>query len=296
MLPRLSKADALLLLSAMIWGTSYGVAKSALAYYPVAGLIALRFGLTVLLLLPRWLRLGRHQQLLTLRAGVPTGLVLLLIFLSETAGVSLTSAGNAAFLISLCLLLTPPVEWLWLGKRPAGRFWIGASLSLLGTWLLTRAATGALNRGDMLMLVAALLRACQGCLIRRQTEGKHMDMLGLTTVQAMVVAVGALGLAMTGTGLPALPAAPAFWGAIVYLVMGCTILAFFAMNHALATSSPSHVAVLLGSEPLWGALFATIALGEHLGISGWLGGAIIAGTALWLALVPVRSSAMLAPA
>jgi len=43
------------------------------------------------------------------------------------------------------------------------------------------------------------------------------------------------------------------------------------------------VALLLGSEPLWGALFAVLWLGESLGHLGWLGGLMIAASALWLA-------------
>lgn len=35
-------SDLALLLVALVWGTSYGVAKGALAYYPVLGFLAAR--------------------------------------------------------------------------------------------------------------------------------------------------------------------------------------------------------------------------------------------------------------
>ena len=38
--PLLRGADLALLLVAIVWGTSYGVAKGALAYYPVLGFLA----------------------------------------------------------------------------------------------------------------------------------------------------------------------------------------------------------------------------------------------------------------
>jgi drug/metabolite transporter (DMT)-like permease len=47
-----------------------------------------------------------------------------------------TSAANAAFLISLCLVLTPFAEWLLLGKKPADAL-LAAAVSLLGAWLLS---------------------------------------------------------------------------------------------------------------------------------------------------------------
>lgn len=277
-------AELVLLLTAAIWGSSYSVVKTTLAYYPVAGVIAIRFLLTALLLAPHWLRLPGTQKRATLTAAVPTGLGLLAIFFAETAGVARTSAGNAAFLVSLCLLLTPPVEWLWFRKRPAAKLWLAAIVSLLGTWLLTGLAGGSLGHGDALMLLAALLRAFHACLTTRLIAGKRIDNMGLTAIQAVIVGGGALSIGFCQPeGLPALPHAATFWVAIGFLTVFCTLFAFWAMNRALAGTSPSKVALLLGSEPLWGALFAALWLGEDLGSRGWVGGLMVAGAALWLA-------------
>lgn len=99
-------SDLALLLVAMVWGTSYGVAKGALAFYPVLGFLAVRFILTFTLLLPA-----------LLRAGAPLGALMLLSFLCESFGVAHTQASNAAFLISLCVVFTPFAEW-WREWQP----------------------------------------------------------------------------------------------------------------------------------------------------------------------------------
>ena len=260
-----------------MWGSSYSVVKTALGWYPVAGVIAIRFLLTALLLAPYWLRLPAAQRRQTLAVAAPTSVGLLAIFMAETAGVAHTSAGNAAFLVSLCLLLTPPVEWAWFGRRPAAKLWLAALVSLLGTWLLTGIAAGGLNGGDALMLLAALIRAFQVCLTTRLTRGKAVDSLGLTAAQGLMVgggALAALALSSEGGALPPLPTTGAFW----------------AMNRALAHTSPTTVALLLGSEPLWGALFAVFWLGESLGPAGWLGGLMIAGAAVWVSLPGNRAA------
>jgi len=282
---------ALLLLIAAIWGSSYSVVKTALNWYPVAGVIAIRFLLTALLLAPHWLRLPAAQRQLTLAVAAPTSLGLVAIFFAETAGVAHTSAGNAAFLVSLCLLLTPPVEWAWFGRRPAAKLWLAALVSLLGTWLLTGIAAGGLNGGDALMLLAALIRAFQTCLTTRLMRGKAVDSLGLTAAQGLMVGGGALAALVLSSDVPALPMAGAFWSALAYLTIFCTLFAFWAMNRALAQSSPTKVALLLGSEPLWGALFAVIWLGEPLGPAGWLGGLMIAGAAVWVSVPGSRAEA-----
>ncbi len=56
----LQASDVLLLLVAMVWGTSYGVAKEALVFYPVLGFLAVRFCLTFLILLPQLRGEGRQ--------------------------------------------------------------------------------------------------------------------------------------------------------------------------------------------------------------------------------------------
>ncbi|GKS89539.1 DMT family transporter [Acidovorax sp. SUPP2539] len=280
----LRSADLVLLLVAVVWGTSYGVAKGALAFYPVLGFLAVRFLLTAALLAPACLRATRAQWHGALRAGLPLGALLMAIFVCETYGVAHTQASQAAFLISLCVVFTPFAEWWMLGRRPAGAVFGFAAVSLLGAALL---AGGGLQirwgLGDGLMLAAAALRAVTVCATSRLTR-RHAQapMLLLTAVQSAVVGLGCLLVAVSlPGGLPALPAEGAFWAASLYLVLGCTVFAFIAQNWALKHTAPSRVGLLMGTEPAWGALFAVLWLGESLGPVQWLGGALIVGAAWW---------------
>jgi drug/metabolite transporter (DMT)-like permease len=279
-------ADLLLLLVAIVWGTSYGVAKDALVFYPVLGFVAIRFCMTFLLLLPSLRQLAKPEGRAALRAGLPLGLILLAIFICETFGVALTQASNAAFLISLCVVFTPFVEWLVMAQRPKASAFVVAFISLSGTWLLTIGSDLDFNLGDGLMLAAAVLRAFMMVMTKRLTVGKNMSNLTLTAVQSGVVGLGCLlvaGLFMQG-GLPPLPSDPSFWASTAYLVLFCTIFAFFAQNYGVRRSNPTRVSLLMGSEPVFGALFASFWLGEKLGAMSWIGGALIVGATLWATL------------
>lgn len=273
----LGVADGMLLLVAIIWGSSYAAAKQALLFYPVLGFIAIRFGLTFVLLLPQLRGAGRRAW----RPGLPLGLLLLAIFLCEIYGVSLTRASNAAFLISLCVILTPLLEWLLLGQRPHPGLCVAAGMSLLGVWLLTGGPQAGFNVGDGLMLLAALLRALFVCLTRRLTAARGVPALALTGVQSGVVALACLVLAAATGGLPALPREPQFWALSLYLVLFATLFAFYAQNLALARTSATRVSLLMGSEPLFGALIAGLWLGERLDPLGWAGGLLIVVATLW---------------
>lgn len=292
--PLLRGADLALLLVAIVWGTSYGVAKGALAFYPVLGFLAVRFLLTTALLAPVALRgTTAAQRWAALRMGLPLGALLLSIFVCETYGVAHTPASRAAFLISLCVVFTPVAEWALMGQRPGRAVWVCVAVSLLGALLLAGGWQGGWSGGDALMLAAAVLRALMACATARAARhaplgAAQVPVLLLTTVQTAVVGLGtlALGWALLPQGLPPLPtwaAASAFWWATIYLVLGCTVFALVAQNWALKHTSPSRVGLLTGTEPAWGALFAVAWLGESLGLQGWLGGALVVGAALWMA-------------
>ncbi|WP_321924482.1 DMT family transporter [Paraburkholderia guartelaensis] len=276
--------DLLLVAVALIWGTSYGVVKGALLVYPVLGLLALRFGITFVLLSPA-LRGLRHVTWREWIGVLGAGVLLLGIFLAETFGVSLTNASNAAFLISLCVVLTPLVEWAWLKRAPRPVEWAAAGVSLLGALLLTGGHVAA-SPGDLLVVLAALLRALTTCAVKRVMKSGAVPALTVTAVQSAVVSIGCAALALAVAPeqwqpLPTWQGHGVFWGSVMYLVVGCTLFAFFVQNYAVSRSSPTRVALLMGSEPVFGALFACVWLGERLTLAAWIGGMLIVAASLF---------------
>ena len=228
--------------------------------------------------------MGVDMTRLTQAVVIGSSLLLLGIFIAETFGVQRTLASNAAFLISLCVVLTPLAEWAWLGRAPRPVEWTAAGMSLAGAFMIG-GGTLSLAPGDALMVLAALLRALNVCMTKRAMQSGRVPALTLTAVQSGVVAGGCLLLAWCiGRGqwqpLPSFSAHPSFWGYVGYLVLGCTLFAFFVQNYAVRRSSATRVALLMGSEPVFGALFACIWLGERLTVAAWLGGALIVAASL----------------
>jgi len=281
-------AEIMLLLVAAVWGGSYAVAKQATQQLPVLEFIALRFGLTFVVLLPALKPLFNAQWRQGVAVGGLLGANLLAIFVCETFGVSLTTASNAAFLISLCVALTPLVEWWLLGQRPEQRVFWAAGLSAAGAAMLsaTSPADISLGWGDGLMVIAAFLRAVMVCMTRRLAGRHSMPALTLTAVQSGVMALGAaaLSLAVSKGAWHVPPATASFWWGMAYLVLLCTVFAFFAQNHAASRSSPSRVSLLMGSEPVFGALIAVYGFGETVGAWGWAGGLLIVVAAWWVTM------------
>lgn len=283
----LGPVEALPLLVAIVWGGSYSAAKIATEQVPVLQFLLLRFGLTFLLLLPALRGLAVAAWPSALAGASLLGANLLAIFVCETFGVSLTTASNAAFLISLCVAFTPLCEWWLLKVRPTAGVLAASALSLLGAGLLAfqhGVSVSALAWGDALMVVAAFLRGVMVCLTRRQGLRHGLPALTVTAVQMGVMTLGSglLMIAVQGAVWTPLPSSASFWGAMAFLVLLCTLLAFFVQNYAASRTSPSRVTLLMGSEPLWGALIAVVWLGDRLTLQGWLGGLLIVASAWWV--------------
>ncbi|QLI81638.1 EamA family transporter [Chitinibacter fontanus] len=272
-------AQLMLLAVAMVWGSSYGVSKSALLWYPVLGFLALRFLITFVVLLPYFLRYSAADRVQSYKMGAPLGILIAAIFLCETYGVCQTSASNAAFLICLCLPFTPVFEWLLLGKPITAQAACCLALAVLGAALLSgfHGQIAALNWGDLLIVAAALLRAIVVTLTRKLAQTNPAPALGLTIVQVGIA--GCIMLVLAYTTIPIkqlnLPHSPSFWVNLIYLVLLCTIFAFFAQNWAASRLPPTRVAALMGLEPLFGALYGVLALGETMSTSAIMGAGLM---------------------
>lgn len=284
--PLLGPVEWLLLLVAVIWGGSYSAAKIATGQVPVLQFLLLRFGLTFLILLPALRGLAVASWPAALAGASMLGINLLAIFVCETFGVSLTTASNAAFLISLCVAFAPLCEWWLLDSKPGGAVLAAAGLSLLGAGLLAfqHGGSAGLSWGDGLMVLAALMRGVMVCLTRRHGQRHGLPALTVTAVQMGVMTLGSaiLMLVVHGTAWPALPRSASFWSAMAFLVLLCTLFAFFVQNHAASRTSPSRVTLLMGSEPMWGALIAMLWMGERMTLQGWIGGLLIVAAAGWV--------------
>ncbi|WP_219703035.1 DMT family transporter [Marinomonas lutimaris] len=280
-----------LLLAAFFWGTSYGITKEALLYTGVIAFIVIRFGLTSILLTPIFIKEQRMGLAKDWKFAIPTGGILLCIFLAEIYGIFHTTASKAAFLISLCVLITPFVEAITDRKLPSTAIVLFALLSLFGVFLLTTQSSGQptlntlsleflfldLNKGDYSILLAALLRACMVVTTKSLLKGKTLSALSTTSIQANVVTLGALFIFIaTDNPIEQLfPTNLSFWVATFYLAIFCTIFALFAQNFGVKHTTPSRVSLLTGSEPTFGAIFAYYWLGESLNTIQMIGGACI---------------------
>jgi drug/metabolite transporter (DMT)-like permease len=263
--------DLLLLAVAAVWGSSYLAAKTLVAATGVLVVLALRYLVSMLAMLP--LMIGRRVRRRELAVGVLLGCTQASVLVLETYGVSLTSATNAGVLISLTILLTPVMQ----GGLPA-RFLLAAAVATGGVFLLV-AGPGLRTPsvGDLLMLVAAAVRALHVNLSGRLSR-PSFDTVTLTTLQtvvgAIVFSVAAWPLTTRGLG-------SGEWLGVLYLALGCSVFAFLVQLWAIRRTSPARASLLLGTEPVWAVLIGISLGGEHLTVLAGIGIALVLAGTYW---------------
>jgi drug/metabolite transporter (DMT)-like permease len=280
--PDSRRTDAVLLLVALVWGSSYLSAQTATSALPVLVVLLARYALSALAALfavaclgpPRWTRAE-------LRAGVPLGITQAAVLAVETYGVAHTSAANAGLIISLTIVLTPLLERQGdrAGLPPV--FYAAAGVCLLAVALLMSGnGFHAPRSGDLLMLAAAVVRAGHVVLVGRLTARRPVRPLHLTAVQTLVGT--ALFVVPAAHGLPELARANgATWAQLVYLALFCSVFAFLAQTWAVQRTSAGRASLLLGTEPVWAAVVGAAAGGDHFTPLTALGAALLVAGTYW---------------
>ncbi|MGW0083114.1 DMT family transporter [Streptomyces sp. NPDC003393] len=275
------RTDAVLLLVALVWGSSYVSAKTATVALPVMAVLFVRYALSALacgaLVALRRRRRGTREEV---RVGLLLGVTQAAVLVLETYGVAHTSAANAGLIISLTIVLTPLLDRTG-SRRLPWTFFVAAGLCVLAVGLLT-ASTGlhVPRLGDALVLAAAVVRAGHVALVGRLTAGRPLDPLHLTTVQTVVGS--ALFVAPALTHLPDLAhSGAATWTQLLYLALFCSVFAFLAQTWAVQGTSASRASLLLGTEPIWAVVFGISLGGERLTLWAALGAVLMVAGTYW---------------
>ncbi len=285
-------ADAALVVTTLIWGSTFIMAKDILTRWPPITYLACRFGLAALVLCLLFGRDVRQARREAWRAGAILGLLMGGGIGLQAAGQVYTSASKSAFVTGLTTPLVPFVAYALLRVRPNVENMLGVLLaSIGGALILLPQGAGVINQGDLLTLAATGLFAMHITLMSRYTRRygvRELTVLQITSAALifLLVLTGAhLGVRVTSAAwLPAFLAretGPLAWdGRILlqlgYLALVATLGSFLLWAWGQARMSATHAAIIFSLEPVFATMFA-VAVG---GASEWMGGRAYVGAAL----------------
>jgi O-acetylserine/cysteine efflux transporter len=265
-------AVAALIAAGLLWGTTVPLSKLALEWLTPGWLTVMRFGLAAAVLLVvarRNLKTAFTPAVLISGALGYGGSVMV-----QNAGITRTSVTHAALLIGAVPVLVAVIAAVWHRTVAKPVAWAGFAVSLLGVGLIAGGGGGgATLSGDGLVLISLLISATVTVAQARLLPGR--DPVAVTAVQFLAAAVGALLVAVSTEGVPAVPAGPGPVLAVLALAIGGTLLPFTLFAFGQSRVSAEVAGAFLNLEPLVGAIAGVLVFGNPFGAGQLAGGAAI---------------------
>ena len=285
------RADALMLLTAMIWGSTFVAQRLGMDHIGPFLYTGLRFMVGALAVMPLiWLlrkpsskntpsRLSKPMLLGSLALG---GVLTLGINLQQI-GLMFTTVTNSGFITGLYVILVP-VFGLLIGMRTHKGTWAGALLAVVGMVLLSVGPGFTVASGDWLQLIGAACWAVHVLMVGALAS--RYDPILVSFIQFMVCAVVSLALALVFEPIQ-WPMIQQALPAIMYGGVLAVGVAFTLQVVAQKDAITSHAAIILSLEAVFAALAGWLILGETLSPRGLLGCALMLGGMLIAQLVPI---------
>ena len=251
-------AKPMLFTAALIWGTTFFITKNTINEVPVYFLLAIRFTVAAVLLAlicgKRWKTFTRDYLW---RAGI-TSTFLFVCYVSQTYGLTITTASKSAFLTAVYCVLVPFFAWGILKRRPDRYNITAAVLCIAGVGFVSLdGGAFTMNFGDVLTLVCALSYAVFFVLLEKWAEGK--DIYLITTIQFVFCALYSWGMGFATETFPGQALAqPSILLPILYLCVFATALCFVLQNVALVWTDSVSASVILSLESVFGVLFSVM--------------------------------------
>lgn len=283
------RADAILLIAAVIWGGGFVAQRLGMQHLGPLTYNAIRFALGAAVLIPLIWWQGRatartcqhatqSERLrltfkTTLRPGLIAGSILFIAVSLQQMGIVYTTAGKAGFITGLYVVLVP-ILGLFIGYRTRLLTWLGAACAVAGFYFLSVQSGFRINIGDALVLACAVGWAIHVLVIAHLAP--RSDPIQLACVQfTLTAALSALAaIWFESATLPAIRAAAGaiFYGGVCSVGIAYT-LQVVGQRHA----PPAHAALLLSGEAVFAALGGALILDEALAPRELVGCALVLG-------------------
>lgn len=272
------KADGILVVVTLCWGVSYFLMDISLAELDPFTLNAIRFlGAFAIAALLSWKRLLKVNKT-TLKYSLLVGCALVFVYIGATFGVKYTSLSNSGFLCALTVIFTPIFSWIFFKKAPGKKLSLVVLMCFVGIALMTLKDDFSINmehlKGDVLCLLCAVAYAIDLILTERAVSHEEVDAYQMGVFQLGVTGTLNLILALI-VETPRLPETAEVWGAVLFLAVFCTGVAFVIQPLAQQYTTASHVGVIFTLEPVFAAIVAFVFAHEVLSPKAYLGAVLM---------------------
>ncbi len=287
------KASIMLFATAIIWGLAFVAQAAGMEHLGPLSFTASRCFVAVVFLYLTYkffmmksasYREEKFDMKRTLVGGSICGLVFTIAINLQQVSLIYTTAAKASFLTALYIVFIPVIG-LFFGRRPSVKIIICIFLAMVGTYLLSINGGLNINRGDLIVILSALVFAIHILLLTKYSTNTNAVLVSLVqfAVCGVISLVGALVL--EDISMEAILKSQA---TILYVGILSSGVGFTIQLMALKDLEPVVASMICSLESVFGALFGWLILSQEM-TEREIFGAIIIFLATIFAQVPIET-------
>ncbi|MDD3797326.1 MAG: DMT family transporter [Lachnospiraceae bacterium] len=225
----------------------------------------------------------RAEWKVTLIGGICCGICLCIASNLQQIGITYTTVGKAGFITAMYIVLVP-ILGIFLKKRTGIQIWISVAMAVAGLYLLCMTEQFTIGRGDIYVLMGALVFAFH--ILTIDYFAAKTDGVKMSCVQ-FLVSGGISSIFMLLLEHPQMSSILAAWMPILYAgIMSCGV-AYTLQIIGQKNMDPTVSSLILSLESVVSVLAGWVLLGQKLSIKELVGCTVMFG-AIILAQLPER--------
>lgn len=251
----------LLLIVAILWGSSLTVVKVASDTFEPNMILAIRFSVSAIILSIIFWKKLRDMDKSDVKSGLIIGIFLFMAYSAQTIGVGYTDPSRSAFLSASYCVIVPFLAWFALKKRPDKFNMIAAAFTIVGIYFVSMAGGDGGSvfdqgreaiLGDGFALLSGLLFAAHIVAVTKFSKGK--DPILMTILQFVMAAVLSIIVTLVFEDNSAIVLTKKAVLEVGYLAVMCTTVALLLQNIGQKYATASSAALILATESIFGIL------------------------------------------
>ena len=268
------KGNAMLLLTAMIWGMSFIAKSKGVEDISPVAFTGLRSILGSIVLLPviavlDWGKKKHNKPVQKINrdlimGGILCGIVLCLASTLQTMGMVYTSPGKSAFITALYMVIIPIVG-LFCGKKLRPVIALSVVIATIGLYMICVDSSSGINKGDIITLACSFLFTAH--ILVKDHFSPKVDGVKLSCIQFFVC--GLINLTyMFIFEEPQLSPIIGCWASIGFSgIMSCGV-AYTLQIVGQKYTDPTSASILMSLESVFAALSSAVLVALGWSITG----------------------------
>ncbi|MBA5850113.1 DMT family transporter [Clostridium sp. cel8] len=268
---RAIRSNIILLITAAIWGFAFVAQRVGMDFVGPYTFNAVRFILGSMSLIPIIFlfkdnpKKGSEKEVI--KAGIISGILLFLASSFQQVGLQETTAGKAAFITGLYIVIVPMIG-VFLNRHININSFIGAIVATVGLYLLSIKNGISMSYSDFLELISAFLFASQILVIDHFVN--RVDSIKLAFYQFVTCAVFStiIALLMERIDVHGIVQAsvPILYGGIMSVGIAYTLQILGQKG-----ADPTYASIIMSMETVFAAIGGFLILGETMGTREFIG-------------------------